>query len=80
MFAAHGLLLVILALVWRKAFNGALARLVCGLVPALGILAAVAALTGGEHVLLRIAGAGAAYAAAAALPALVFLRRQRARS
>jgi len=79
MFAAHGLLLLILVGLWRRVFNGALGRLLLGLVPALAILVGVAALTGGQHVLVRIAAAGTAYTAAAAVPALGFLRRQRSR-
>lgn len=79
MFTAHSLLLVILAVVWRRVFNGALGRLLLGLLPALAVLAGAVVLTDGRHVLVRIAAAGVAYAAAAAWPVSGFFRSQRSR-
>lgn len=76
MLTAHGLLLAILAVVWRRTFNGELGRMLLSLLPALGGLVGAVALTPSQHVLVRIAAGAAGYAALAVWPALGFLRRR----
>lgn len=77
MLAGHGLLAVILAVVTRRLFLRRLAVLLGSLLPAVALLVLAVAVTGGAHVLVRIAAGAAAYAAGSALPLRSFGRSLR---
>jgi O-antigen/teichoic acid export membrane protein len=74
MLIAHALLLGMLIVVQRRNFTRRLAWGTLGVVPALGALAIAVSLLSDQHILLRIAAGGGAYAVAAAFPVLRLIR------